>query len=57
MLIRPGQPPEEAVYLWFVGERPRASHPFPSPSLAPEERLLPDYGLSILSPHSGTWSI
>jgi hypothetical protein len=47
MLIRPGQEPEEAVHLLFTGEKARSSHPLPNPSLHPEEKHLPQFGLSV----------
>lgn len=47
MLIRPGQQPEEAVHLLFVGEKTRSSHPFPNPVIHPEEKHLPEFGVSI----------
>jgi hypothetical protein len=47
MLIRPGQAPDEAVHLLFVGEKARSSHPVPNPAIYPEEKHLPDYGISI----------
>lgn len=47
MLIRDGQEPEEAVHLLFVGEKPRSTHPLPNPSIHPEEKHLPQFGLSI----------
>lgn len=47
MLIRPGQEPAEAVHLLFAGEKTRSSHPLPNPTLDPEERRLPEFGLSV----------
>lgn len=47
MLIRPQQDPEEAVHLWFVGERPRSTHPTPNPPINPEEKQLPEIEVSI----------
>jgi hypothetical protein len=47
MLIRPGQQPEEAVHLLFVGEKARSSHPLPNPAIHPEEKHLPPSGLFI----------
>jgi hypothetical protein len=47
MLIRPGQDAAEAVHLMFVGEKPRSSHPLPNPELNPEEKYLPQVGLTI----------
>jgi hypothetical protein len=47
MLIRPGQEPEEAVHLLFTGEKTRWSHPLPNPVLNPEEKHLPQFGLSV----------
>ena len=47
LLIRPGQQPEEAVHLMFVGEKPRSSHPLPSPPLHPEEKRLFEFGLTV----------
>ncbi len=47
MLIRPQQDPEEAVHLLFVGEKPRSTHPLPNPSIHPEEKHLPSFGLLI----------
>lgn len=47
MLIRHGQEPEEAVHLLFVGEKPRSSHPLPNPAIHPEEKHLPQFGITI----------
>jgi hypothetical protein len=47
MLIRPDQQPAEAVHLLFVGEKPRSSHPLPTPAIDPEDKQLPQAGLSI----------
>jgi hypothetical protein len=47
MLTRQDQEPEEAVHLWFVGERPRPAHPLPNPAIHPEEKQLPQFGISI----------
>jgi hypothetical protein len=47
MLIRHGQEPEEAVHLLFVGEKPRSTHPLPNPAIDPEEKRLPQFGMSI----------
>jgi hypothetical protein len=47
MLIRNGQEPEEAVHLLFVGEKPRSTHPLPNPAIDPEEKHLPQFGISI----------
>ncbi len=47
MLIRRGQEPDEAIHLLFVGEKPRSSHPLPNPTLNPEEKDLPQFGVSI----------
>jgi hypothetical protein len=49
MLIRHGQEPEEAVHLLFVGEKPRSTHPLPNPAIDPEEKRLPQFGMSIPS--------
>jgi hypothetical protein len=47
MLIRQGQQPEEAVHLWFVGEKARSSHPVRDPDIHPEEKPLAEFGLSV----------
>ena len=47
MLIRPGQEVAEAVHLIFVGERSKSTQPLPNPALHPEEKHLPQFGLSI----------
>jgi putative nucleotidyltransferase-like protein len=47
MLIRHDQEPEEAVHLLFVGEKPRSTHPFPNPALHPEDKHLPQFGITI----------
>jgi hypothetical protein len=48
MRIRHGQEPEEAVYLLFVGEKRRSTHPLPNPALHPEDKHLPQLTVSIL---------
>jgi hypothetical protein len=45
MLIRPGQQPQEAIHLVFVGEKSRSTYPLPHPELEPEERVL--FGLRV----------
>jgi len=47
MLIRHDQEPEEAVHLLFVGEKPRSTHPLPNPELHPEDKHLPQFGITI----------
>jgi hypothetical protein len=47
MLILPGQQPEEAVHMLFVGEKARSSHPFPNPVIHPEEKHLAEFGVSV----------
>jgi hypothetical protein len=47
MLIRPGQLPEEAVHLLFVGEKARSSHPLANPVIHPEEKHLPGFGVPV----------
>jgi hypothetical protein len=47
MLIRAGQAPEEAVHLMFVGEKPRSTHPLANPPIDPEEKELPQFGISV----------
>ena len=47
MLIRPGQEPAEAVHLMFVGEKARSTHPLPNPQIHPDEKHLPEFGISI----------
>jgi len=47
MLIRAGQEAEEAVHLMFAGEKPGSSHPLPNPAIQPEEKHLPQFGLTI----------
>ncbi len=46
-MIRPGQEPEEAVHLLFTGEKPRSSHPLPNPQVNPEEKDVPQFGISV----------
>lgn len=46
-LLRPRQDPGEAVHLLFAGERPRPTHPLPNPDIAPVEKDLAQFGLTI----------
>ncbi len=45
MLIRPGQPPAEAVHLIFAGERSKSTQPSPHPDVAPV--WMPLFDLSV----------
>jgi hypothetical protein len=47
LLIRPEQQPAEAVHLLFVGEKPRSADLSPNPQLAPEEKHLAEFGITI----------
>lgn len=38
MLIRPGQLPDEAVHLVFVGEKSKSTSPLPHPQINPEKK-------------------
>lgn len=47
LLIREGQEPAEAVHLLFAGEKPRSTHPLSNPDIAPEEKHLAQFGITV----------